>query len=114
MKVESLGDAFRVVVDRTGWSGSRLARELGTAQPWISMVLNGRRDPGMRRSAELLARAGWELQLVPRTREDDPVKRREFLLGAASVVFVPTQTASPYTSADSPPRSCVLSTWPAK
>lgn len=96
MKVSSLGDAFRFVMDRKGWSGSRLARETGTTQPWVSMVLHGRRDPGMRRSAELLARAGWELQLVP-TRED-PVKRSQFLLAAASLVFVPSAVASPYTS----------------
>lgn len=96
----SLGDAFRVVVDHTGWSGSRLARELGAAQPWVSMVLNGRRDPGVRRSAELLARAGWELQLVPRVREEEPVKRREFILGAAAVMFVPTPAANPYASAE--------------
>lgn len=96
MKVGSLGDALRFVMDRAGWSGNRLAREMGTSQPWVSLVLNGRRDPGMRRSAELLARAGWELQLVP-TRED-PVKRQQFLLAAASLVFLPTATASPYTS----------------
>lgn len=96
MKVGSLGDAFGFVMDRTGWSGSRLARETGTSQPWVSLVLNGHRDPGMRRSAELLARAGWELQLIP-TRED-PVKRQEFLLAAASLVFLPSATTTPYSS----------------
>jgi hypothetical protein len=59
------------------------------------MVLGGHRDPGVRRSAELLARAGWELQLIP--SGDDPVKRRAFLLAAASAAFVPSPaTASPY------------------
>jgi len=94
MDVRSLGDAFKVVMDHNGWSGARLARELGASQPWVSMVLNGRRDPGMRRSAELLARTGWEFQLVP--SGGDPVRRRAFLLAAASVAFVPSPAATPY------------------
>lgn len=85
-------------MDRAGWSGTRLAREVGTSQPWVSMVLSGTRDPGLRRSAELLAKAGWELQLVP--VKEDPVKRQEFLLGAASLFFLPSPAASPYTSVD--------------
>lgn len=96
MSVGNLGDAFRKVMDHHGWSGARLARELGTSQPWVSMVLSGRRDPGLGRAAELLARAGWELQLVPSGK--DPVKRRSFLLAAASVAFVPSPAATPYTS----------------
>jgi hypothetical protein len=36
MKVGSLGDAFRFVMDRTGWSGSRLARETGTSQQHLA------------------------------------------------------------------------------
>jgi tetratricopeptide (TPR) repeat protein len=91
--VRNLGDAFRVVMDHNGWSGARLARELGVPQPWVSMVLGGRRDPGMRRAAELLAQTGWELYLVP---SEDDVKRRAFLLAVASVAFVPAATASPY------------------
>ena len=84
-------------MDRRGWSGSRLAREAGVSQPWVSMVLGGRRDPGMRRSAELLERAGWELHVVP--REEDPVKRQEFLRSAAGagLVFLPSVKADPYT-----------------
>jgi tetratricopeptide (TPR) repeat protein len=96
MKVNDLGDAFRVVMSHHGWSGARLARELDTPQPWVSMVLNAKRDPGMRRSAELLARAGWELQVVP--AGDDPVRRRAFLMAAASVPFIPAPKASPYSS----------------
>lgn len=97
--VRGLGDAFRVVMRRHGWTGAHLARQLGTSQPWVSMVLSGRRDPGMRRSAEMLARLGWDLQLVP-SGEEDPVKRREFLAGAAAAMFVPAPSASPYTDAD--------------
>lgn len=100
MRVSSLGEALRVVMDGRGWSGSRLAREAGVSQPWVSMVLGGRRDPGMRRSAELLERAGWELHVVP--REEDPVKRQEFLRSAAvagaGLVFLPSVGADPYTS----------------
>lgn len=82
----------------TGWSGNQLARELGTSQPWVSRVLSGQRDPGLARAAELLARAGWELHLVPSGK--DPVKRRSFLLAAASVAFIPSPTATPYSSPD--------------
>lgn len=81
---------------RRGWSGSRLARETGVSQPWVSMVLGERRDPGMRRAAALLAKAGWELHVVP--SKEDPVKRQEFLLAAASLAVLPSTTASPYTS----------------
>ncbi|MQA77054.1 MAG: helix-turn-helix domain-containing protein [Streptosporangiales bacterium] len=98
MAVRGLGDAFRVVMQRHGWTGAHLARQLRTSQPWVSMVLSGRRDPGMRRSTELLERLGWELELVP-SGEVDPVKRREFFAVAAAVAFVPAPTASPYSDA---------------
>jgi transcriptional regulator with XRE-family HTH domain len=97
MDTRTLGDAFRVVMQETGWSGARLARELGVSQPWVSMVLSGQRDPGVGRAADLLARAGWTFQLIP--SEDDPVKRRAFLLAAAgataSAAFT-ARTANPY------------------
>ena len=97
--MRDLGDAFRAVMADTGWSASRLARELGSSQPWVSMVLAGKRDPGVRRAAALLKSAGWELALVP-SGDNDPVRRRDFLLTAATVALVPTAntTANPYTS----------------
>jgi tetratricopeptide (TPR) repeat protein len=79
---------------RHRWSGAQLARKVGASQPWVSMVLAGRRDPGFSRSAELLQRAGWELRLVP--IQEDPVKRREFLLASASVTLIPATGTSPY------------------
>ena len=85
-------------MDRNGWSGTRLAREMGTSQPWVSMVLSGKRDPGIRRSADLLARAGWKLRLVP--TEGESVDRRLFLAAAASAALVPAAAASPYSSPD--------------
>lgn len=97
MKVGSLGDAFKAVMDRNGWSGNRLAREIGTSQPWVSMVLAGKRDP-LRQTVDQMERVGWELHVVPKG-DDDPVKRRDFLAAAASTAFLPTATASPYTSA---------------
>lgn len=97
MKVGSLGDAFKAVMDRNGWSGNRLAREIGTSQPWVSMVLSGKRDP-LRQSIDQLERVGWEIHVVPRG-DDDPVRRRDFLTAAASTAFLPAATASPYTSA---------------
>lgn len=81
-----------------GLTGAGVAREIDTTQPWVSMVLNGKRDPGMTRSADVLDRLGWELQLVP-SGEGDPVRRRDFLLAAASATFVPSPSASPYTDA---------------
>lgn len=62
------------------------------------MVLNGHRDPSVGRAAELVAKAGWQLQLVP--SGDDPVRRRAFLLTAAGagagLAFDPPKTANPY------------------
>lgn len=100
MAVRSLGGAFTLIMRRHGWSGARLARETGTSQPWVSMVLAGKRDPGLARSAHLLQRAGWELELVP--SKEDPVKRRRFLASAASVAFVPKPPsgAKPYADPD--------------
>jgi transcriptional regulator with XRE-family HTH domain len=97
--MEDLAEAFRVVMADRGWSASRLARELGTSQPWVSMVLSGKRDPGTRRAAALLKTAGWELALVP-SGDDDPMKRRNFLMAAATVALVPgSGPTNPYTSA---------------
>lgn len=96
MKVSGMGDAFRAVMDRNGWSGNRLAREIGTSQPWVSMVLGGKRDP-LRQSVEQLERVGWEIHVVP--KGEDPVRRRDFLTAAASTAFIPAATASPYSSA---------------
>src|SRR5690242_11557755 len=97
MKVGSLGDAFKAVMDRNGWSGNRLAREIGTSQPWVSMVLSGKRDP-LRQSIDQMERVGWEVHVVP-AGDDDPVRRRDFMAAAASTAFLPTASASPYTSA---------------
>ncbi|MFC5753857.1 helix-turn-helix domain-containing protein [Actinomadura rugatobispora] len=99
MGVSSLGEAFTVVMKRHGLTGAALARKLGVPQPWVSMVLSGKRDPGMARSADLLRRAGWELELVP-SQEEDPVKRRRFLASAASVALIPSATqTNPYRDA---------------
>jgi transcriptional regulator with XRE-family HTH domain len=99
MGVTRLGDAFTEVMKRHGWSGAALARRLGVSQPWVSMVLAGKRDPGLARSAQLLRTVGWQLELVP-SEEDDPVKRRQFLASAASVALIPSATGSnPYRDA---------------
>lgn len=99
MGVSQLGDAFTEIMRRNGWSGAALARRLGVSQPWVSMVLAGKRDPGLARSARLLRTVGWQLELVP-SEEDDPVKRRQFLASAASVALIPSPTSSsPYRDA---------------
>ncbi|MGH3240785.1 MAG: helix-turn-helix domain-containing protein [Spirillospora sp.] len=99
MGITRLGEAFAEIMSRHGWSGAALARRLGVSQPWVSMVLAGKRDPGLARSARLLRTVGWELELVP-SEEDDPVKRRRFLASAASVALIPSATGTnPYRDA---------------
>ncbi|WP_433136147.1 helix-turn-helix domain-containing protein [Actinomadura nitritigenes] len=99
MGVRSLGEAFGEIMRRHGLSGAALARRLGVAQPWVSMVLAGKRDPGMARSADLLRTLGWDLELVP--SQEDPVKRRQFLASAASIALVPSSNGtSPYRDAE--------------
>ena len=78
-----------------GWSQSRLARELDVSRDWISKVKRGDRDPSFGRLSRLLAGIGWEVVIRPE-REKTPVKRREFVTAAASVMFVPSPKVGPY------------------
>jgi tetratricopeptide (TPR) repeat protein len=55
----------------------------------------GDRDPSIGRLSRLLAGIGWEVVIRPK-REKFPVKRREFVTAAASVMFVPSPKVGPY------------------
>lgn len=79
-----------------GWSQTRMGRELGVSQSWVSRVANGILDPGTRTASSLLAKVGWELRIMPKPEEDDPVKRREFVTGAASALFIPPPKTTPF------------------
>lgn len=96
MQARNLGEAFEMIMIDRGWSQTRLGRELGASQSWVSRVVNGILDPGTRAASGKLARVGWQLRITPETKEDEPVKRREFVAGAASVLFVPSSNATPF------------------
>src|SRR5256885_13427293 len=96
MHVTNLGDAFKRIMNDQGWSQTRMGRELGVSQSWVSRVANGILDPGTRTAASLLAKVGWELRIAPKSEQDDPVKRREFVTGAASALFIPSPKTTPF------------------
>ncbi|MBB6476559.1 tetratricopeptide repeat protein [Sphaerisporangium rubeum] len=82
------------IMEEHGWTQLDLAHELGVSQSWISEVSRGRKDTGMAKAIALLARVGWEVRISPKA--EDPVKRREFLTAAASVIFLPSARTNPY------------------
>lgn len=59
-------------------------------------TINGKRGLDFAKVINVLARVGWEVVLRPKREKSDPVKRREFVAAAASVMFVPSPTAGPY------------------
>lgn len=99
-RARDLGEAFGLIMKSRGWSQGDLARELGISQPWVSQIVRGRRDCRLNKAVQLLARVGWELHITPKSgkgnAEDDPVRRREFVAGAASVFFVPSPKTTPF------------------
>src|SRR5918992_175746 len=95
MESRTLPEAVKSIMKVHGWSQSQLARELGVPRDWISKIKRGDRDPSIGRLSQLLAGIGWEVIIRPK-REKGPVKRREFVAAAASVMFVPSPTVGPY------------------
>jgi predicted XRE-type DNA-binding protein len=95
MESQSLPEAIRSILQTHGWSQAQLARNLDVSQDWISKVKRGDRDPSIGRLSRLLAGIGWEVVLRPK-REKAPVKRRDFVTAAASVMFVPSPKVGPY------------------
>src|ERR671914_2931457 len=95
MESRTLPEAVKSIMKVHGWSQSQLARELGVPRDWISKIKRGDRDPSIGRLSQLLAGIGWEVVIRPK-REKAPVKRREFVTAAASVMFVPSPKVGPY------------------
>jgi transcriptional regulator with XRE-family HTH domain len=99
MESQSLPEAITSILETRGWSQSRLARELGVTPDWVSKAKRLDRDPAFNRVINLLAGIGWEVVIRPKRPqkgEVDPVKRREFVSTAASVIFVPSPKVGPY------------------
>ena|SRR5437868_7719019 len=77
METTDPAEALNRIMEANGWLQRQLGRELGgLTQQWVSSVLTGRRDPGIKRYATYLGRVGWEVVIRPKTEEQ--VKRREF------------------------------------
>jgi hypothetical protein len=95
MESHSLPEAIKSILRVHGWSQARLARELDVSNDWISKVKRAERDPAFGRVIKVLAGIGWEVVIRPK-REKSPVKRREFVTAAASVMFVPSPKVGPY------------------
>jgi transcriptional regulator with XRE-family HTH domain len=95
MESWTLPEAVKSIMQANGWSQSQLARELGVPRDWISKIKRGDRDPSIGRLSQLLTGIGWEVVIRPK-REKVPVKRREFVAAAASVMFVPSPKVGPY------------------
>jgi transcriptional regulator with XRE-family HTH domain len=96
MEARSLPEALKLIMEQRRCSGSQLARDLGVAQSWVSLASRGKKDTSTAKAARMLASVGWEMVIRPKREEEDPVKRREFVTAAASVMFVPSPSASPY------------------
>ncbi|TKK90552.1 helix-turn-helix transcriptional regulator [Herbidospora galbida] len=100
MEARTLSEALRRTMLERSWTQNELAHQLGTTQVWVSRVIRGATDPGIGKAAPLLARIGLEIRIVTQRDEGDEVKRREFLAAAASVMFIPSPTTTPYHDPD--------------
>lgn len=96
MEATNLPDALKLIMDTRGWRQSDLAHELGVSQAFVSQLINGKRDLALAKLMAHLARVGWEVRITPKAEGDDPVKRRQFVTSAASVIFMPSAGVSPY------------------
>ena len=85
-----------MIMKQRGCSQRQLARQLQTDQSWISTVITGKGGRDFAKVVSMLARVGWEVVIRPKRENPDPVKRREFVTAAASVMFVPSPKVGPY------------------
>ena len=83
-------------MEQRGCSQNQLGRDLGKGSGWISDVINGKAGLDFAKMIDILSRVGWEVVIRPEREESDPVKRREFVTAAASVMFVPSPKAGPH------------------
>jgi transcriptional regulator with XRE-family HTH domain len=95
MEARSLPEALNMIKEQRGCSQSQLGRDLGTGHTWVSETISGKRGLDFAKVINVLARVGWEVVIRPK-REKAPVKRREFVAAAASVMFVPSPKVGPY------------------
>jgi transcriptional regulator with XRE-family HTH domain len=84
-----------MIKEQRGCSQSQLGRDLGTGHTWVSETISGKRGLDFAKVINVLARVGWEVVIRPKM-EKAPVKRREFVTAAASVMFVPSPKVGPY------------------
>jgi tetratricopeptide (TPR) repeat protein len=99
VEAHGLPEALNLIMEQRGCSMSQLGRDLKRDQSWVSRVIKGEAGLDFAKVINLLARVGWEVVIRPKKpqrEEEDPVKRREFVAGAASVMFVPSPKAGPY------------------
>lgn len=96
MEAHSLPEALKLIMEQRGCSQSQLGRDLGKGQTWVTETLSGKRGLDFAKVINALARVGWEVVLRPKREKSDPVKRREFMAGAASIMFVPSPKVGPY------------------
>jgi hypothetical protein len=99
MEARSLPEALNLIMEQRGCSQSQLGRDLGKGHTWVSETISGKRGLDFAKVINALARVGWEVVLRPKSlkrEKSDPVKRREFVTAAASIMFVPPPKAGPY------------------
>ncbi|HEU5159283.1 MAG TPA: helix-turn-helix transcriptional regulator [Streptosporangiaceae bacterium] len=95
MEARSLPEALKLIMEQRGCSQNQLARDLKKGQPWISNVIRGKAGLEFARVIKILSRVGWEVVIRPKSENSEPVKRREFVAAAASVMFVPSPKVGP-------------------
>lgn len=96
MEARSLPEAFKMIMEQRRCSQNQLARDLRKGQGWVSDVINGKGGLEFAKVINILARVGLEVVIRPKREKLDPVKRREFVAAAASVMFVPSPKTGPY------------------
>jgi predicted XRE-type DNA-binding protein len=96
MEARSIPEAFKLIMEQRGCSQNQLARDLQKGSGWISDVINEKAGVEFAKMINVLSRVGWEVVIRPKTEKSDPVKRREFVTAAASVMFVPSPKVGPY------------------
>ena len=84
-----------MIMEQRGCSKSQLGRDMRKGHTWVSETISGKRGLDFAKVINALARVGWEVVIRPK-REKAPVKRREFVTAAASVMFVPSPKVGPY------------------
>ncbi len=99
MEARSLPEALNLIMEQRGCSQSQLGRDLGKGHTWVSETISGKRGLDFAKVINSLTRVGWEVVIRPKRpkrEKSDPVKRREFVIAAASMTFIPSPKAGPY------------------